>query len=98
MLSIEISKFQTIRQCFIVHNLDCAISGTGLALFEELIQMEHAEGVISHLHEHVEIKWRFEEVTPTGASGDPSNATLGKGKKLDEVVLANVGGFCEEDG
>lgn len=68
------------------HAGECETS-MGLALFEELIQMEHAEGVIPDLPEHVEIKWRFEELTPTGASGDPSVATVEKGKKLEEVVL-----------
>jgi creatinine amidohydrolase len=54
----------------------------GLALFPELMQMEHAKGVVPDHPDHVEIKWRFEELTDTGASGDPSKGTVGKGKLL----------------
>ncbi|WP_438431463.1 creatininase family protein [Gorillibacterium sp. sgz500922] len=59
----------------------------GLALFGDLVEMEHAKGVVPDLPEFVDIKWRFDELTDTGASGDPSVATLEKGKKLEEAVL-----------
>jgi creatinine amidohydrolase len=68
----------------------------GLALFEDLIEMEHAKGVIPQLPEHVEIKWRFEELTNTGASGDPSVATIEKGKVLEEKVLTVLENFIHE--
>lgn len=77
------------------HAGECETS-MGLSLFEELIQMEHAKGVIPDLPEHVEIKWRFEELTPTGASGDPSVATVEKGKKLEEVVLQVLEDFVKK--
>jgi creatinine amidohydrolase len=65
----------------------------GLALFGDLIEMEHAKGVVPELPEHVEIKWRFEELTNTGATGDPSVATLEKGKLLEEKVLEVLENF-----
>lgn len=77
------------------HAGECETS-MGLALFEELIEMEHAKGVIPHLPDHVEIKWRFEELTNTGASGDPSVATIEKGKMLESVVLDVLENFVRE--
>ncbi|MDW0113097.1 creatininase family protein [Sporosarcina saromensis] len=77
------------------HAGECETS-MGLALFEDYIQMEYAKGNIPDLPEHVEIKWRFEELTPTGASGDPSVATLEKGKKLEEVVLQVLEDFVRK--
>lgn len=68
----------------------------GLALFEDLMEMEHAKGVIPDLPEHVDIKWRFEELTNTGASGDPSVATVEKGKVLEEKVLEVLENFIKE--
>lgn len=68
----------------------------GLALFEDLMEMEHAKGVIPNLPEHVDIKWRFEELTDTGASGDPSVATIEKGKVLEEKVLTVLENFVHE--
>ncbi len=68
----------------------------GLALFEDLIEMEHAKGVVPDLPDFVEIKWRFEELTDTGASGDPSVATKEKGKKMEEAVLHVLENFIRQ--
>lgn len=68
----------------------------GLALFEELIQMEHAKGVVPQLPDFLDIKWRFEELTNTGASGDPSVATKEKGKLMEEAVLKVMENFIRE--
>ncbi|WP_240268963.1 creatininase family protein [Paenibacillus timonensis] len=68
----------------------------GLALFEDWMEMEHAKGVVPELPEFVEIKWRFEELTDTGASGDPSVATKEKGKLLEEAVLNVLENFIRE--
>ncbi|RYD06751.1 hypothetical protein N752_03485 [Desulforamulus aquiferis] len=43
----------------------------GLALFPDLIEMEYARGVVPTLPEHVEVKWCFNELTNTGATGTP---------------------------
>jgi creatinine amidohydrolase len=68
----------------------------GLALFPELIQMEHAKGVVPNLPEHVEIKWRFEELTDTGASGDPTAGTVEKGKLIEKAVIDVLVNFINE--
>jgi creatinine amidohydrolase len=68
----------------------------GLALFEELIEMEHAKGVVPQLPEFLDIKWRFDELTDTGASGDPSVATKEKGLKMEEAVLQVLENFIRE--
>jgi creatinine amidohydrolase len=68
----------------------------GLALFPELIQMEHAKGVVPNLPEHVEIKWRFEELTDTGASGDPTAGTVEKGKLIEKAVVDVLVNFINE--
>jgi creatinine amidohydrolase len=68
----------------------------GLALFPELMQMEHAKGVVPKLPEHVDIKWRFEELTNTGASGDPSVGTVEKGKLLEKAVVDVLVNFIDE--
>jgi creatinine amidohydrolase len=58
--------------------------------------MEHATGVVPSLPEHVEIKWRFEELTDTGASGDPSKGTVEKGKLLEKAVVEVLVNFINE--
>ncbi len=68
----------------------------GLALFPELIEMEYAKGVVPVLPEHVEIKWNFAELTNTGATGDPSKATVAKGQKMVEVLVKEVVRFFRE--
>jgi creatinine amidohydrolase len=68
----------------------------GLALFPELIVMEHARGVVPNLPEHVEIKWNFAELTNTGATGDPSKATAEKGAKMVDVLLKAVVQFIKD--
>ncbi|WP_090799292.1 creatininase family protein [Paenibacillus sp. GP183] len=68
----------------------------GLALFPELMQMEHAKGVVPKLPGHVDIKWRFEELTDTGASGDPSVGTVEKGKLLEKAVVDVMVNFINE--
>ncbi|MHA1594373.1 MAG: creatininase family protein, partial [Candidatus Baldrarchaeia archaeon] len=53
-----------------------------LAVAPELVEMSHARGVIPELPAHVEVKWRFEELTPYGVTGDPTKATAEKGRKM----------------
>jgi len=68
----------------------------GLALFPELIEMEHAKGVIPTLPEYVEVKWCFNELTNTGASGDPSVGTAEKGKLMEKAVVDVLVNFIKE--
>ncbi len=67
-----------------------------LALFEELIEMEHARGVVPNLPANVEIKWNFAELTDCGATGDPTKATKEKGKKMEEVLVRAVVQFLKD--
>jgi creatinine amidohydrolase len=66
----------------------------GLALFPELIEMEYARGVVpDHLPAHIDIKWNFAELTDCGATGDPTKATIEKGRKMEEVLVKLVADF-----
>jgi creatinine amidohydrolase len=68
----------------------------GLALFKELVQMEHAKGVVPNLPENIEMKWNFAELTNTGATGDPTKATLEKGQKMVSVLVSEVVAFMKK--
>jgi len=69
----------------------------GLALFPELVQMEHARGVVpTNLPPYVDIKWDFAELTDCGATGDPTKATAEKGRKMEEVLVQAVVRFFKD--
>jgi creatinine amidohydrolase len=38
----------------------------------------------------VDVKWLFNELTNTGATGDPTKATAAKGRKMREVLVDAV--------
>jgi creatinine amidohydrolase len=61
-----------------------------LALFPELCYPEKAAGMVPDLPAHVEIKWRFSELTNTGASGDPTKGSRAKGLKMKEILVDTV--------
>jgi creatinine amidohydrolase len=58
-----------------------------LALFPELCDPMQAEGVVPHLPPHVDVKWTFDELTDTGASGDPTKGSREKGLKMRELLV-----------
>jgi creatinine amidohydrolase len=58
-----------------------------LALFPELCDPSKAVGVVPHLPPHVDVKWKFNELTNTGASGDPTKGTREKGLKMRQVLV-----------
>ena len=64
-----------------------------LELFPHLVDMEHAQGVVPQLPPHADIKWKFSELTNTGATGDPSKATQAKGAAMRKVLVEAVVGF-----
>ncbi|MDI6711065.1 MAG: creatininase family protein [Bacillota bacterium] len=68
----------------------------GLALFPELVQMEHARGVVPNLPPNVDIKWNFAELTDCGATGDPTRATPEKGRKMEDVLVQAVVRFLKD--
>ena len=63
-----------------------AETSLGLALFPELMQMEHARGQVPATDPYVKEIWLFEELTAYGASGAPRHATAEKG----EVIIGTV--------
>lgn len=67
-----------------------------LHLFPELCRMENARGVIPDLPSELTIKWKFDELTPYGATGDPTRGTPEKGKKMFEVLVDWVVRFVQE--
>jgi len=61
-----------------------------LALFPELCQPEHAKGVVPDLPANLDVKWRFSEITNTGASGDPTKASRDKGLVMKETLVCVI--------
>jgi len=58
-----------------------------LELFPELCDVSKAAGVVPHLPKYVDVKWTFNELTTTGATGDPTRATREKGRKMREAIV-----------
>lgn len=67
-----------------------------LHLFPELCRMENAQGVVPNLPSQMNIKWTFNELTPYGATGDPTKGTPEKGKKMFEVLVDLVVSFIRK--
>ncbi len=67
-----------------------------LAINPKLVEMKYAKGAVPELPSHVQIKWVFEELTPYGATGDPSKATKEKGEKMMKALIDHVTSFIEE--
>lgn len=68
-----------------------------LALHEELCDMKYARGVVpDNLPENIDIKWNFAEITDCGAGGDPTKATVEKGKKMEKVLVDLVSNFIND--
>ena len=67
-----------------------------LAMNPELVDMKHAKGVVPKLPFHVQIKWTFKELTPYGATGDPSKATRQKGEKMMKALIDHLVSFIKE--
>ena len=64
-----------------------AETSLGLALFPELMQMEHARGQVPATDPYVKEIWLFEELTAYGASGAPRHATVEKGEVIIRTVI-----------
>jgi creatinine amidohydrolase len=58
-----------------------------LELFPELCNMSKAAGVVPQLPKFVDVKWGFDELTNTGATGDPTKATPEKGRKMRQALV-----------
>lgn len=68
-----------------------------LALHPELVDMQHAKGVVPRdLPEEIQIKWLFHELTPYGATGDPTKATKAKGEQMVEALVNYIVNFLRQ--
>jgi creatinine amidohydrolase len=67
-----------------------------LALFPELCDPAKAAGVVPHLPPHVDVKWRFSELTNTGASGDPTKGSREKGLRMRQILVDTVVGIMND--
>jgi creatinine amidohydrolase len=62
----------------------------GLELFPHLVEMEYAKGVVPRLPPNADLKWKFNELTNTGASGDPTKGSKAKGEAMRRVLVDAV--------
>jgi len=62
----------------------------GLELFPHLVEMEYAKGVVPRLPPNADLKWKFSELTNTGASGDPTKGSKAKGEAMRKVLVDAV--------
>lgn len=67
-----------------------------LAVAPELVEMERAKGIVPDLPAHVQVKWRFDELTPYAVTGDPTKATPGKGRLMRDALVDIMVDFIEE--
>ena len=56
----------------------------------ELVNMDKAKGVVPRLPENIQYKWIFNEITPYGATGDPTKASRHKGKMMNDALLKTL--------
>jgi len=61
-----------------------------------LVDMTRARGVVPDLPSYVEVKWTFDEITPYGATGDPSKATPEKGRLMNDALVRLLVDFIEK--
>jgi creatinine amidohydrolase len=52
--------------------------------------MEYAKGVVPKLPPNADLKWKFSELTNTGASGDPTKGSKAKGEAMRRVLVDAV--------
>lgn len=60
-------------------------------LYEQWCEPELADGIVpDNLPTNVNMQWSFEEITHSGATGDPTKATKEKGEKMAQVLIKAV--------
>jgi len=67
-----------------------------LAVAPELVDISLAKGVVPELPAKVQVKWRFEELTPHGVTGDPTKATAEKGQKMRDALAELLIAFLKD--
>ncbi len=58
--------------------------------------MENARGVVPDLPDNLDIKWKFSEITPYGATGDPTKVLRKREKKMFKALVDCVVKFIQE--
>jgi len=58
--------------------------------------MSRARGVVPELPLHVQVKWRFDELTSYGVTGDPTKATAEKGRMMRDALVELLVSFLRE--
>jgi creatinine amidohydrolase len=61
-----------------------------LALFPELCEPENARGMVPDLPPLVDVKWKFSELTTTGATGDPTKGSRKKGLVMKKIIIDSI--------
>ena len=67
-----------------------------LAVAPELVEMDRARGFVPDLPAHVQVKWRFDELTPYAVTGDPTKATVEKGRLMRDALVDLLVDFVKE--
>ncbi len=67
-----------------------AETSIALALFPELCEPENACGMVPDLPSHIEVKWKFSELTNCGASGDPTKGSREKGLTMKDLLVKTM--------
>ena len=67
-----------------------------LAVAPELVEMGRARGAVPELPAHVQVKWRFQELTPYGVTGDPTRATKDKGVRMRDALVDLLASFLQD--
>jgi len=67
-----------------------------LAVAPELVEMDRARGIVPDLPAHVQVKWRFDELTPYAVTGDPTKATVEKGRLMRDALVDLLVDFVKE--
>jgi creatinine amidohydrolase len=67
-----------------------------LAIAPDLVELDKAKGIVPNLPEYIEIKWLFNELSPFAVTGDPTRATMEKGRLMNEVLVNHLVDFIEK--
>ncbi len=70
-----------------------AETSIGLELFAHWVDMAHARGAIPNVDAIIKEIWLFNELTPNGATGAPSKATVAKGKVMADTVVDYIANY-----
>jgi creatinine amidohydrolase len=67
-----------------------------LRIAPTLVDMEKARGVVPNLPSQVKLNWLFKELTPFGATGDPTKATWEKGSLMNDALIYHLVDFIKD--